>query len=58
MIYIYQSEWREIPSDYKSKSIYDPNVRTVFAGCIISGGGTTLLFEHKHFEIIKDEEKK
>ncbi len=54
MYYIKKSEWKAIPSDYKGRSIFNKSVRTVFAGCIVKGGGTTLLFEHKHFEIIDD----
>ena len=53
MIYITKSEWAAIPSDYKGRSIYDKNVRVVFAGCVMKGGGTNLLFEHKHFEIVE-----
>lgn len=52
MIYIKKSEWAKIV--YKGRSITNPSIRTVFAGCVIKGGGTTLLFEHKHFEIIDD----
>ena len=54
MYYITKTQWRNIGSDYKGRSADDPTVRTVFEGCIVKGGGTTLLYEHKHFEIIDD----
>ena len=57
MYYIKQSDWVRIPNDYKGKSIEDKTTKVVFEGAIPESkgkGGTTLLFEHKHFEIIPD----
>lgn len=57
MYYIKKSDWEKIPSDYKGTSILNKNIRVVFEGSIPGNkgkGGTTLLFEHEHFEIIKD----
>ena len=55
MYYIKKSDWNKIPNDYKGQSIRVKNVKTVFEGAIPENhgkGGTTLLFEHKHFEIV------
>ena len=55
MYHIKKSDWNRIPNDYKGQSIRDKNVKTVFEGAIPEKdgkGGTTLLFEHKHFEIV------
>lgn len=55
MYYIKKSDWNKIPNDYKGQSIRDNNIKTVFEGAIPENhgkGGTTLLFEHKHFEIV------
>ncbi len=57
MYYIKQSDWKRIPNDYKGKSIEDKTIKVVFEGAIPENkgkGGTTLLFEHQHFEIISD----
>lgn len=57
MYYIKQSDWERIPNDYKGKSIEDKTTKVVFEGAIPENkgkGGTTLLFEHQHFEIISD----
>ena len=57
MYYITKTDWEKIPSDYKGRSICHPELRMVFEGVIPGNngkGGTTLLFEHKHFEIIPD----
>lgn len=54
---IRQSDWDKIPKDYKGRSLEDDSVRTVFEGSIPGNngkGGTTLLFEHKHFEVVPD----
>lgn len=56
MYYITKSQWAKIV--YKDRSIYNPNIRTVFEGCLIKGGGTTLLFEHEHFEIVDDNDER
>lgn len=56
MYYITKSKWNKII--YKDRSIYDRNIRTVFEGCLVAGGGTNLLFEHEHFEIVDDNDKR
>lgn len=54
MIYISKKEWKAIPLDYKGISIQKPMVKVVFEGCVPGhqNGGTNLLFEHEHFEIV------
>lgn len=60
MYYIKKSEWNRMAQehpDYCGTSIHDPNVHVVFEGAIPGNngkGGTALLFEHKHFEIVDD----
>ena len=62
--YISVTEWENIPKDYKIEprseswrlSPEEGTPRQVFAGCIIEGGGTTLLTEGEHFEILPDLE--
>jgi len=57
MYLIPQSQWNSIPEDYKGRSVTDKSVRTVFEGAIPGNhgkGGTTLLFEKEHFNIIPD----
>ena len=47
-------EWESIGDDFKGKSIRKPGTKVVFEGSIPGNhgkGGTTLLFEHDHFEI-------
>jgi len=61
MYYIKQSEWKEMlkHKDYVGKSISNPDVYCCFEGFIpgnMGKGGTTLLFEHTHFEIVPDSE--
>ena len=54
MYYIKKEDWNKIPKDYKGVSIEDNKAKCCFA-CFVTpdkSGGTTLLFEHKHFEII------
>lgn len=54
MYYIAKKEWDKIPEDYKGQSIRDKNIKVCFA-CFLTpdkSGGTTLLFEHKHFKIV------
>lgn len=53
MIKITQEKWDRIPKDYKSLS----GERKVFAGCLVKGGGTSLITEGKHFEIIKEDDE-
>ena len=54
MIYITKEQWEKIPEDYKGKSIFDKKAKVCFAAFLENGGGTALLYEHKHFEIVKD----
>lgn len=59
MYYIKQSEWKEMlkHKDYVGKSMNNPDVYCCFEGMIPGNngkGGTTLIFEHKHFEIVPD----
>lgn len=62
MYYIKKSEYERLEkdhSDYCGKSINNPSARVIFEGCIPGNngnGGTTLLFEGKHFLIVDDEE--
>ena len=54
MHYIKKEDWNKIPKDYKGVSIDDNKTKCCFA-CFVTpdkSGGTTLLFEHKHFEIV------
>lgn len=54
MYYIKKEDWNKIPKDYKGVSIEDNKAKCCFA-CFVTpdkSGETTLLFEHKHFEII------
>ena len=54
MYYIKKEDWEKIPNDYKSVSIQDPKIKCCFS-CFVTpdkSGGTTLLFEHIHFEIV------
>ena len=54
MYYIKKENWSKIPKDYKGVSIEDNKTKCCFA-CFVTpdkSGGTTLLFEHKHFEIV------
>ena len=54
MYYIKKQDWDNIPKDYKSVSIEDKKTKCCFA-CFVApdkSGGTALLFEHKHFEIV------
>ena len=47
-------EWERIGYDFKGTSLRKPGVKCVFEGSIPGNhgkGGTTLLFEHDHFEI-------
>lgn len=61
MYYIKRSEWKEMElehPDYCGTSVHDSNVHVIFEGSIPGNngkGGTTLLFEHKHFEIVDDD---
>ena len=60
MYYIKKSDWKRLEhehSDYCGRSICDANIRVIFEGIIPGNngrGGTTLLYEHKHFEIVED----
>lgn len=60
MYYIKKSEWKKLEtehSDYCGKSVIDRNIHVIFEGIIPDNngeGGTTLLYEHKHFEIVDD----
>jgi len=61
MYYIKNSEWKEMlqHKDYVGKSVNNPDVYCCFEGIIPGNngkGGTRLLFEHKHFEVIPDSE--
>ena len=62
MYYIKESEWKELEKnhpDYCGRSIRNKNIRTIFEAMIPGNngkGGTTLLFEHKHFLIVPDAE--
>lgn len=50
-----RDEWEKIPDNYKGTSIRDNSIKTVFEGSIPGNhgeGGTTLLFEGLHFEIL------
>ena len=64
MYKIKQSDWDKVESehrDYCGRSIHDTNIRVIFEGIIPGNrgkGGTALLFEHKHFEIILDSQYK
>lgn len=52
---ITRKEWDSIGNDYKGQSIRDPKRLCVMEGSIPGNhgkGGTTLLFEHDHFEVI------
>ena len=54
MYYIKKEDWNKIPKDYKCVSIEDNKTKCCFA-CFVApdkSGGATLLFEHKHFEIV------
>lgn len=54
MYYIKKEDWNRIPKDYKGVSIHDNKTKCCFA-CFVTpdkSGGTTLLFENKHFKII------
>lgn len=57
MYAIKRSDWERLEkehSDYAGRSVRDPDVHVIFEGAIPGNngkGGTTLLFEHKHFEI-------
>lgn len=44
-----ESEWNELM--YKDVSIFDKSIKTAF----LSGYGTTLFFENRHFIIINDK---
>ncbi len=61
MYYIKKSEWKELEkehSDYCGKSINNPEIHVIFEAPIPGNngkGGTTLLFEGKHFQIVDDE---
>ena len=61
MYYIKKSEWNDLEKnhpDYCGKSIRNPQTHTIFEGMIPGNdgnGGTTLLFENKHFQIVDDE---
>ena len=49
-----KKEWDKIPDDYKGYALTKPQLRVVFEGSLPQNkgkGGTTLLFEHEHFEI-------
>ena len=51
---ITMEQWKNTPKDYKGVSMKDGKTKCCFA-CFITpdkSGGTTLLFEHKHFEIV------
>lgn len=60
MYYIKKSEWKRLEkehSDYCGKSIRNPKIHTIFEGIIPENngkGGTTLLFENQHFQIVDD----
>lgn len=62
MYYIKESEWTLMEknhSDYCGRSIRDNRVRTIFEGTVpgnLGKGGTTLLFEYKHFLVVPDQE--
>lgn len=62
MYYIKKSEWNELEKkhgDYCGKSIRNPEIHVIFEGIIPGNngkGGTTLLFENKHFQIVADDE--
>ena len=54
MYYIKKEDWNKIPKDYKGVSIEDNKTKCCFA-CFVTpdkSGETTLLCEHKHFEIV------
>lgn len=61
MYYITKSEWKNLRKnhpDYCGKSIMNPNIRTIMEGIIPGNngkGGTTLLFENAHFQIVDDD---
>lgn len=58
MYYISKQDWARLEaehSDYVGRSINDRNIRVIMEGAIPGNngkGGTTLLFEHKHFEVV------
>ena len=60
MYKIKKSDWDKMEknhSDYCGRSIHDRNIRVIMEGAIPGNkghGGTTLLFEHKHFEIVPE----
>lgn len=50
-----RSEWGKVQEDYKGVSIRDRKTKTIFEGAIPGNhgnGGTNLLFEGLHFEIL------
>lgn len=52
---ITKEEWEKAPRDYKGFSIRDRRTKTILEGAIPENhgkGGTTLLFEGLHFDIL------
>ena len=50
-----KEEWEQAPRDYKGGSIRDRKTKTIFEGAIPGNygkGGTTLLFDGLHFDIL------
>lgn len=62
MYLIKKSEWQALEKnqpDYCGRSIWNKDVRVIFEGAVPGNngkGGTTLLFEHKHFLVVPDAE--
>lgn len=55
LIQVKRSDWERMErkhKDYCTRSIHDPDIRVCFAGMLEKGGGTRLLFEHRHFELV------
>jgi hypothetical protein len=50
MIRISKKEWAKIPDDYKT--VNSEGKKMVFEGCLQPGGGTALITEGIHFEIV------
>ena len=60
MYFIKKSDFERVAREgYAGRSIREPKIHVIMEGAIPDNrgkGGTTLLFEHKHFEIVPDKD--